>query len=48
MLAKSHLEINGTEVEVSNLDKVLHPKTCFTKGRVIDYYIKSHHSSSIC
>ena len=40
MPAKSQLEVGGTEVEVSNLDKVLYPKTGFTKGQVIDYYIK--------
>ena len=27
-------------VDVSNLDKVFYPKTGFTKGHVIDYYIK--------
>ena len=44
MPAKSQLEINGTMVEVSNLDKVLYPKIGFTKGQVIDYYIKFHHN----
>lgn len=34
------LDVEGTEVEVSNLDKVLYPKTGFTKGAVIDYYIR--------
>jgi len=36
---KSQLEINGLKVDVSNLDKVFYPKTGFTKGQVIDYYI---------
>jgi len=27
-------------VTVSNLDKVLYPHTGFTKGQVIDYYIR--------
>src|ERR1700739_743554 len=40
MAAKSQLNIDGTILEVSNLDKVLYPKTGFTKGHVIDYYIK--------
>lgn len=40
MPGKSQLEIGGTKIEVSNLDKVLYPKTGFTKGQVIDYYIK--------
>jgi bifunctional non-homologous end joining protein LigD len=37
---KSQLEIDGVKVDVSNLDKVFYPKTGFTKGQVIDYYIK--------
>jgi bifunctional non-homologous end joining protein LigD len=39
MPVKSQLEIAGTQVEVSNLDKVFYPQTGFTKGQVIDYYI---------
>lgn len=34
------LEIEGRDVEVSNLDKVFYPKTGFTKGEMIDYYVK--------
>ncbi len=37
---KSQLKIGSTKLEVSNLDKVLYPKAGFTKGQVIDYYIK--------
>lgn len=37
---KSTLEIEGKSVEVSNLDKILYPQAGFTKGDVIDYYIK--------
>src|SRR5437773_1831604 len=33
------LNINGRRVPVSNLNKVFFPKTGFTKGQVIDYYI---------
>ncbi len=40
MGTKTQLEIDGLKVDVSNLDKVLYPKTGFTKGQVIDYYIK--------
>jgi bifunctional non-homologous end joining protein LigD len=40
MAAKSQLEIDGRRVDVSNLDKVFYPKTGFTKGQVIDYYVK--------
>jgi bifunctional non-homologous end joining protein LigD len=36
----SSLTINGKTVPVSNLDKVFYPETGFTKGQVIDYYIR--------
>lgn len=34
------IEIEGRQLKLSNLDKVLYPKTGFTKGQVIDYYIR--------
>ena len=34
------LEIDGRTIPVSNLGKVMYPETGFTKGEVIDYYIK--------
>lgn len=37
---KSELVVDGKTVPVSNLNKVLYPKTGFTKGDVIDYYIR--------
>ena len=37
---KAHLVVNGKKLLVSNLDKVLYPKPGFTKGQVIDYYIR--------
>jgi bifunctional non-homologous end joining protein LigD len=40
MSTKSQLKIGGRSVDVSNLDKIFYPKTGFTKGQVIDYYIK--------
>src|SRR6478609_8178671 len=40
MGTKATLEIEGRKVDVSNLDKVFYPKTGFTKGDVIDYYIR--------
>lgn len=40
MANSTTLKIEGREVAVSNLDKVFYPKTGFTKGEVIDYYIK--------
>ncbi|MGI8965367.1 MAG: non-homologous end-joining DNA ligase, partial [Limisphaerales bacterium] len=40
MRQTSELEVDGKRLQVSNLEKVLYPKTGFTKGQVIDYYIK--------
>jgi bifunctional non-homologous end joining protein LigD len=37
---RSQLTVKGRQLSVSNLDKVLYPKTGFTKGQVIDYYVK--------
>lgn len=34
------IEIEGRQLKLSNLDKILYPKTGFTKGQVIDYYIR--------
>jgi bifunctional non-homologous end joining protein LigD len=39
MSTKTQLKIGGRTVDVSNLDKIFYPKTGFTKGQVIDYYI---------
>lgn len=40
MASKTLLDVGGTTVPVSNLDKVLYPAVGFTKGQVIDYYIR--------
>ena len=40
MPAKSQLKIGNKTIEVSNLEKVFYPKTGFTKGQTIDYYIR--------
>jgi bifunctional non-homologous end joining protein LigD len=40
MSKKTQLVINGATLEVSNLDKIFYPKTGFTKGQVIDYYVR--------
>jgi bifunctional non-homologous end joining protein LigD len=40
MSRKSELEVAGRKLVVSNLDKVLYPEAGFTKGQVIDYYIR--------
>jgi bifunctional non-homologous end joining protein LigD len=34
------LKVEGRNVALSNLDKVLYPAARFTKGQVIDYYVK--------
>jgi bifunctional non-homologous end joining protein LigD len=34
------VDIDGHELKVSNLDKVLYPEVGFTKGEVIDYYAR--------
>lgn len=43
MSEKKQLNIDGVEVVVSNLEKVFYPKTGFTKGDVINYYIQISH-----
>jgi bifunctional non-homologous end joining protein LigD len=40
MRTVGELEVNGERLPVSNLEKVLYPKAGFTKGQVIDYYIR--------
>jgi bifunctional non-homologous end joining protein LigD len=40
MSGKSTLEVGGKKLAVSNLEKVFYPKTGFTKGDVIDYYVR--------
>jgi bifunctional non-homologous end joining protein LigD len=37
---KTSLEIEGREVQLSNLDKVLFPGSGTMKGEIIDYYIR--------
>jgi bifunctional non-homologous end joining protein LigD len=39
MANNATLDVSGTKVNVTNLDKVFYPKVGFTKGQVIDYYI---------
>ncbi len=34
------MHIEGRQLEVSNLDKVLFPEVAFTKAQVIDYYVR--------
>lgn len=35
------VEVDGKELRLSNLDKVLYPKAGFTKGEMVDYYAKA-------
>lgn len=40
-MASGHtVEVDGRELKLTNLDKVVYPKTGFTKGEMIDYYAK--------
>ena len=37
---KAAVEVEGRELELSNLDKVLYPQAGFTKGQLIDWYAR--------
>ena len=37
---RTAVEVDGRQLSLSNLDKVLYPSTGFTKGEVIDYYAR--------
>ena len=34
------VEVGGEKLSLTNMDKVLYPATGFTKGQVIDYYVR--------
>src|SRR5829696_10491252 len=34
------VEVEGRRLELSNLDKVFYPEARFTKGDVLDYYVR--------
>src|SRR6478752_6937422 len=40
MATSQVVEVDGRELKLTNLDKVLYPKAGFTKGEVVDYYAK--------
>ena len=40
MSTKVTVDVEGTRVVLSNLDKVLYPADGFTKGQVLDYYTR--------
>jgi DNA ligase D-like protein (predicted polymerase) len=39
-VSRQRVEIDGRQLQVSNLDKVLFPEVGFTKAQVIDYYVR--------
>src|SRR5213080_2469596 len=40
MAERVSVQVDGRQLSLSNLDKVLYPQTGFTKGEVIDYYTR--------
>ena len=40
MATSQQVEVDGRELKLTNLDKVLYPEAGFTKGEVVDYYAK--------
>ncbi len=40
MPKETTVDIEGRHLKLSNLDKVLYPEAGFTKGQVIDYYVR--------
>ena len=40
-MSKTEIEVEGRRLRLSNLDKVMYPATGFTKGQVIDYYVRA-------
>ncbi|MBN9622885.1 MAG: ATP-dependent DNA ligase, partial [Actinobacteria bacterium] len=40
MATSRQVEIDGRELKLTNVDKVLYPQSGFTKGEMIDYYSK--------
>ncbi|HEY5895236.1 MAG TPA: non-homologous end-joining DNA ligase, partial [Chthoniobacterales bacterium] len=40
MAKTAEIEVQGSKLAVSNLEKILYPETGFTKAQVIDYYIR--------
>jgi bifunctional non-homologous end joining protein LigD len=37
---ESIIEVEGRQIKLTNFDKVLYPQAGFTKGQVIDYYVR--------
>ncbi len=40
MATSQVVEVDGRELKLTNLDKILYPKVGFSKGEVVDYYAK--------
>src|SRR5258707_12544846 len=40
MSAPTIVDVQGRKLTITNLDKVLYPATGFTKGQVVDYYVR--------
>lgn len=40
MATSQQVEVDGRELKLTNLDKVLYPEADFSKGEVVDYYAK--------
>ncbi len=40
MSKDQHIQVEGRQIKLSNLDKVLYPAAGFTKAHVIDYYVR--------
>ena len=40
MPKKTLVEVDGRQLELSNLEKIFYPKVQFTKAQVIDYYVR--------
>jgi len=40
MSAPTIVEVQGRKLSLTNLDKILYPATGFTKGQVVDYYVR--------
>jgi bifunctional non-homologous end joining protein LigD len=37
---ETHIEVQGRRLTISRLDKVMYPESGFTKGQLIDYYVR--------
>src|SRR5208282_2473301 len=40
MSAPTIVEVQGRKLKLTNLEKVLYPAAAFTKGQVVDYYVR--------